>query len=111
MSTEQNGVGAEDKSVARQITHAKAYAKQNGWIGASRGAPSRLLTLARGRSGCDLLTRAERTVCRPFVRSWRERYQGPFSAVGSHSRTVWSPLALTTIAPSGLNAADQTASP
>jgi site-specific DNA recombinase len=30
-STEQNGVGDEDKSVTRQIEHAKAYAKKKGW--------------------------------------------------------------------------------
>ena len=31
-STDQNGVAAEAKSVTRQIDHAKAYAKQKGWI-------------------------------------------------------------------------------
>jgi site-specific DNA recombinase len=30
-STEQNGVGDEEKSVARQIEHAKAYAARRGW--------------------------------------------------------------------------------
>jgi site-specific DNA recombinase len=30
-STEQNGVGDEDKSVARQIEHATAYAARKGW--------------------------------------------------------------------------------
>jgi DNA invertase Pin-like site-specific DNA recombinase len=30
-STEQNGVGDEDKSVTRQIEHAKAYAAKKGW--------------------------------------------------------------------------------
>src|SRR5215469_2471381 len=30
-STEQNGVGDEDKSVTRQIEHAKAYAAKRGW--------------------------------------------------------------------------------
>jgi site-specific DNA recombinase len=30
-STEQNGVGDEEKSVARQIEHAKAYAAKKGW--------------------------------------------------------------------------------
>ena len=30
-STEQNGVSDEQKSVARQIEHAKAYAKSKGW--------------------------------------------------------------------------------
>ena len=30
-STEQNGVGDEDKSVTRQIVHAKAYAQKKGW--------------------------------------------------------------------------------
>src|SRR5215468_8561941 len=30
-STEQNGVGNEDKSVTRQIDHAKAYATKKGW--------------------------------------------------------------------------------
>lgn len=30
-STEQNGVGDEAKSVARQIEHAKAYAARKGW--------------------------------------------------------------------------------
>jgi DNA invertase Pin-like site-specific DNA recombinase len=31
-STEQNGVAEDDKSVARQIEHAKAYAAKKGWI-------------------------------------------------------------------------------
>jgi site-specific DNA recombinase len=31
-STEQNGVGDEEKSVTRQIEHAKAYAAQKGWM-------------------------------------------------------------------------------
>src|SRR5499433_1918738 len=30
-STEQNGVSDEDKSVTRQIEHAKAYAAKKGW--------------------------------------------------------------------------------
>jgi len=30
-STEQNGVGDEEKSVTRQIEHAKAYATKKGW--------------------------------------------------------------------------------
>ena len=30
-STEQNGVGDEEKSVTRQIEHAKAYAEKKGW--------------------------------------------------------------------------------
>jgi DNA invertase Pin-like site-specific DNA recombinase len=30
-STEQNGVGDDEKSVARQIEHAKAYAARKGW--------------------------------------------------------------------------------
>jgi DNA invertase Pin-like site-specific DNA recombinase len=30
-STEQNGVGNEEKSVTRQIEHAKAYATKKGW--------------------------------------------------------------------------------
>jgi site-specific DNA recombinase len=30
-STEQNGVSEQDKSVTRQIEHAKAYARKNGW--------------------------------------------------------------------------------
>jgi hypothetical protein len=30
-STEQNGVGDDEKSVARQIEHAKAYAAKKGW--------------------------------------------------------------------------------
>jgi DNA invertase Pin-like site-specific DNA recombinase len=30
-STEQNGVADEQKSVARQIDHARAYAKSKGW--------------------------------------------------------------------------------
>ena len=30
-STEQNGVGDEEKSVTRQIEHAKAYAAKKGW--------------------------------------------------------------------------------
>ena len=29
--TEQNGVGDEEKSVTRQIEHAKAYAARKGW--------------------------------------------------------------------------------
>src|SRR5213083_2715528 len=31
-STEQNGVGDEEKSVTRQIEHAKAYAARKGWL-------------------------------------------------------------------------------
>jgi DNA invertase Pin-like site-specific DNA recombinase len=31
-STEQNGVADEQKSVARQVEHAKAYAARKGWI-------------------------------------------------------------------------------
>ena len=30
-STEQNGVSDEEKSVTRQIDHAKAYAARKGW--------------------------------------------------------------------------------
>ena len=30
-STEQNGVGDEEKSVTRQIEHARAYAAKKGW--------------------------------------------------------------------------------
>jgi DNA invertase Pin-like site-specific DNA recombinase len=30
-STEQNSVGDEEKSVARQIEHGKAYAARKGW--------------------------------------------------------------------------------
>ena len=35
-STEQNGVGDEEKSVTRQIEHAKAYAAKKGWTVARR---------------------------------------------------------------------------
>jgi DNA invertase Pin-like site-specific DNA recombinase len=31
-STEQNGVGDEEKSVTRQIANAKAYATRKGWM-------------------------------------------------------------------------------
>ena len=34
-STERNGVGEEEKSVTRQIEHAKAYAAKKGWKVAS----------------------------------------------------------------------------
>jgi DNA invertase Pin-like site-specific DNA recombinase len=30
-STDQNGIGDEEKSVTRQIEHAKAYAAKKGW--------------------------------------------------------------------------------
>ena len=30
-STDQNGVGDEEKSVTRQIEHAEAYASKKGW--------------------------------------------------------------------------------
>jgi DNA invertase Pin-like site-specific DNA recombinase len=30
-STEQNGVAAEQKSIARQIDHARRYAERKGW--------------------------------------------------------------------------------
>ena len=30
-STDQNGIGDEEKSVTRQIEHAKAYATKKGW--------------------------------------------------------------------------------
>ena len=33
-STDQNGVGDEEKSVTRQIEHAKAYATKKGWTSA-----------------------------------------------------------------------------
>ena len=35
-STEQNGVGDEEKSVTRQIEHAKAYASKKGWTVAEK---------------------------------------------------------------------------
>ena len=52
-STEQNGVSDEEKSVTRQVDHAKAYAATKGWtvgperterppgsrVGAGRSAP------------------------------------------------------------------------
>jgi len=31
-STEENGVADEDKSVTRQIEHARAYAASKGWL-------------------------------------------------------------------------------
>ncbi len=31
-STEQNGVGDDEKSVTRQIEHAKSYAARKGWL-------------------------------------------------------------------------------
>ncbi len=34
-STDQNGVSDEEKSVTRQIEHAKAYAAQKRWTAAS----------------------------------------------------------------------------
>jgi DNA invertase Pin-like site-specific DNA recombinase len=31
-STDQNGIGDEERTVTRQIEHAKAYAAQKGWM-------------------------------------------------------------------------------
>jgi hypothetical protein len=42
-STEQNGVGDEEKSVTRQIEHAKAYAAKKGW---APGGPRLRRTMA-----------------------------------------------------------------
>jgi hypothetical protein len=39
-STEQNGVGDEEKSVTRQIDHAKAYAAKKGWMASSANSTS-----------------------------------------------------------------------
>jgi DNA invertase Pin-like site-specific DNA recombinase len=35
-STEQNGVADEQKSVARQVEHARAYADRKGWTVSAR---------------------------------------------------------------------------
>jgi DNA invertase Pin-like site-specific DNA recombinase len=57
-STDQTGVADEQKSVARQVAHARAYAAQRGWIvderfifvddGISGGMPRPLLKLGGG---------------------------------------------------------------
>jgi DNA invertase Pin-like site-specific DNA recombinase len=52
-STEQNGVGDEDKSVTRQIEHAKAYAAQKGWVVAEED-----VYVDDGISGARFLKRA-----------------------------------------------------
>jgi DNA invertase Pin-like site-specific DNA recombinase len=50
-STEQNGVGDEEKSVTRQIEHAKAYATKKGWAGFSpRNGTGLKPQRARGRA-------------------------------------------------------------
>ncbi len=47
-STEQNGVSDEQKSVARQVEHAKAYAKSKGWT-----VPEQYMFVDDGVSGAE----------------------------------------------------------
>jgi DNA invertase Pin-like site-specific DNA recombinase len=51
-STEQNGVGDEDKSVTRQIEHSKAYAAQKGWM-----VPEDYVYVDDGISGAEFVKR------------------------------------------------------
>ncbi len=51
-STEQTGVSDEEKSVARQIEHAKAYALKKGWT-----VPEELIFVDDGISGAEFVKR------------------------------------------------------
>lgn len=51
-STEQTGVSDEEKSVARQIAHAKAYALKKGWT-----VPDELIFVDDGISGAEFVKR------------------------------------------------------
>jgi len=51
-STEQTGVSDEEKSVARQIDHAKAYALKKGWT-----VPDELIFVDDGISGAEFVKR------------------------------------------------------
>jgi DNA invertase Pin-like site-specific DNA recombinase len=51
-STEQNGVADEQKSVARQVEHAKAYANRKGWAVADE-----YIYIDDGISGAEFATR------------------------------------------------------
>ena len=51
-STEQNGVSDEEKSVTRQIDHAKAYALKKGWT-----VPDELAFIDDGVSGAEFVKR------------------------------------------------------
>ena len=51
-STEQHGVSEEEKSVTRQIAHAKAYALKKGWT-----VPDELIFVDDGISGAEFVKR------------------------------------------------------
>ena len=51
-STDQNGVGDEEKSVTRQIEHAKAYVAKKGWM-----APEEHVYVDDGISGAEFVKR------------------------------------------------------
>ncbi len=51
-STEQTGVGDDEKSVTRQIEHAKAYAAKKGWT-----VPDELIFVDDGISGAEFVKR------------------------------------------------------
>ena len=51
-STEQNGVGDDERSVTRQIEHANTYAAKNGWM-----APEEHLYVDDGISGAEFVKR------------------------------------------------------
>ncbi len=51
-STEQTGMSDEEKSVARQIDHAKAYALKKGWT-----VPDELIFVDDGISGAEFVKR------------------------------------------------------
>src|SRR5437899_11261896 len=73
-STEQNGVGDEEKSVTRQVEHARAYAARKGWtvehvyaddgisgaeLGDRRPGLARLLSALKPRPPFQVLVMAE----------------------------------------------------
>jgi site-specific DNA recombinase len=51
-STDQNGVGDEEKSVTRQIEHAKTYAALKGWT-----VPGEYIYVDDGISGAEFVKR------------------------------------------------------
>src|SRR5262245_46378620 len=51
-STDQNGIGDEEKSVTRHIEHAKAYAAKKGWM-----APEEHVYVDDGISGAEFVKR------------------------------------------------------
>jgi DNA invertase Pin-like site-specific DNA recombinase len=75
-STEQNGVGDEEKSVTRQIEHAKAYATKKGWT-----VHDDSVYVDDGISGAEFVKRPG------FLRLMNAlKPKPPFRAYGRHGR-------------------------